>query len=107
PRINFAAGQLAAFTRLGPLRHLDLQFFGLGKVETGHAETAGSNLFNRAIAGVAVRIGHVAGRVFSAFTGVALAAYSIHGDSQGFVRFLADRAVGHRARFEALENALG
>ena len=31
-------GQLAAFTRLGPLGHLDLQHVGVGKVLDCHSE---------------------------------------------------------------------
>ena len=51
-------------------------------------------------------IGIVALRIFAAFAGVALAADAVHGDGQRFVRFLADRAVGHRAGLEALHDAL-
>ena len=49
-------------------------------------------------------IERVARRVFAAFAGVALAADAVHGDGQRLVRFLADRAVGHRAGLEALDD---
>ena len=37
---HLVAGQLAAFARLGPLGHLDLQDLRLGQVFDGHAEPA-------------------------------------------------------------------
>src|SRR5262249_12371238 len=37
--------------------------------------------------------------------GVALAANAVHGDGQRFMRFLTDRAVGHRPGLEALHDA--
>ena len=49
---------------------------------------------------------HVAGRVLAALAGVALAADAVHGDGQRLVRLLADRAVRHRARLEALHDRL-
>ena len=42
--------------------------------------------------------------VFAAFAGVRFAADAIHGDRQRLVRFLADRAEGHRAGREALHD---
>ena len=48
----------------------------------------------------------VALRIFAAFAGVALAADAVHRDGERFVRFLADRAVRHRAGLEALHDAL-
>ena len=55
---------------------------------------------------VAVGVQHVAGRVFAALAGVALAADAVHGDGQRLVRLLADRAVGHGAGLEALHDRL-
>ena len=54
PVVHFMAGQLAAFTRLGTLRHFDLQFFGIGQVVAGYAEPAGSDLLDRGAFPVAV-----------------------------------------------------
>ena len=40
PRVNFAPGQLAALSRLGALRHLDLEFSCLRQIIACHAEAA-------------------------------------------------------------------
>ena len=42
--------------------------------------------------------------VLAAFARVALAANSVHRNRQRFVRFLADRAVGHGAALEAFDD---
>ena len=54
-RINFFAGQFAAFAGLRALRHLDLQFLRVDEVMARHAETAARDLFDRGILRVAVR----------------------------------------------------
>ena len=99
-------GQLAAFAGLGALGHLDLQLLGVDQVFAGDAEAARGDLLDGAVLRVAVGQRHVARRVFAALAGVALAADAVHGDGQRLVRFLADRAVGHRAGLEALHDAL-
>ena len=50
-----------------------------------------------------VAIGHevIAFGVFAAFAGIAFSADAVHGDGQGFMGFLADRAIAHGAGFEA------
>ena len=48
----------------------------------------------------------VARRILAALARVALAADAVHGDGQGLVRLLADRAVGHGAGLEALHDRL-
>ncbi len=104
PGIDLRAGQLPAFAGLGALGHLDLQLARIDQVFAGHAKAGRSHLFDGAVARIAVGIEDVAGRVFAAFAGVALAADAVHGDRQGFVGFLADRAVGHGAGLEALHD---
>ena len=71
-----------------------------------HAKTTACDLFDRGVLRVAVRLGNVARRVFAAFTGVRAATEAIHRDGQRLVRFLADRAVTHRAGLEPLHDAL-
>ena len=44
--IHFLTRQFAALARLGALRHLDLKFVGVGKIERGDAEAAGSDLLD-------------------------------------------------------------
>ena len=103
---NLAPRQFAAFTRLGALSHLDLQFLGVDEVIARHTKPAGRDLFDGAVLGIAVGHRHVTFRIFAAFAGVALAPEPVHGDGQRFVRLLADRAVAHRARLEPLYQAL-
>ena len=100
PRIDLGAGQFAALARLGTLRHLDLQLFGLSQIVARHAKAPRGHLLDGAVFGVAVRLDHVAGRVFAALASVALAAEAVHGNGQAFVCLLANRAVGHRPALE-------
>src|SRR5688500_11930016 len=88
PRINFSARQLTAFTRLRALGHFDLKLLGVAEVVAGYAETAGRDLFDGAVFGIAVWLQRIARRVLTAFTGVALAAEAVHGNGQRLVRFL-------------------
>src|SRR5258707_1113452 len=104
PGIDLLARQLAAFTRFGPLRHFDLQFFGFYEVEAGHAKAPGSYLLDGTVLGISIRKRDIPFRIFTAFTGIALAANPVHRDSQRFVRLLADRAVAHGAGLEALHD---
>ena len=59
PRINFSSGQLAAFARLGALRHLDLQFPCLRQIIARHAEAARCHLLDRAVLRIAVGLRNV------------------------------------------------
>ena len=106
PGIDLGAGQFAALARLGTLGHLDLQLFGLGQIVARHAEAPRGYLLNSTVFGIAVGLNHVAGRVFAALAGIALAAEAVHGDGQAFVRLLANRAVGHRPALEAAGDLL-
>ena len=100
PRVDLVAGQLAALAGLGTLGHLDLDVVGVREVLRGHAEAAAGDLLDRAAAlGVVETLG-----VLAALTGVGLAAQPVHGDREGLVRLLADRAVGHRAGREPLDD---
>ena len=107
PRINLRAWKLTTFTGLGTLGHLDLDFPCLGKIEAGDAETTGSHLLDGAVFGVTPLVGPgVTCLIFAAFTGVRLAADTVHGDGERLVRFAGDGAVAHRARLEALHDGL-
>ena len=79
----------------------------LHQVFAGHAEPAAGHLLDGAGAAVAVGVGLEAGRVFAPFAGVAAAADAVHGDGQRLVRFARDRAVGHGAGGEPLDDLLG
>src|SRR6185295_14399949 len=61
PGIDLLAGELASFAGLGTLGHLDLELAGVDEIEAGHAEAGRSNLLDRAVLRVAVRLEHVAG----------------------------------------------
>ena len=54
--IYFVARQLSAFAGFGSLRHLYLEVCGVGEVVDGNAEATGRDLFDRAVAGVAVGV---------------------------------------------------
>ncbi len=99
-------GQLPALAGLGALRHLDLQLVGVDQVLAGHAEAARRHLLDRAALRVAVGHRQEALGVLAALAGVGLAAEAVHRDRQRLVRLLADRAVGHRAGGEALDDRL-
>ena len=104
PWIDLPSGQLAPFTRLGPLGHLDLQLFCLSEVIAGHAEPARGHLFDRAVARIPIGVGNVTRRILTSLARVALAADAVHGDGEGFMRFLADGTVRHRAGLEAFDD---
>ena len=102
--INLRAGQFAAFTGLRALRHLDLDFAGVGEVVGGDAEAAGGDLLDGGVHRVAVlRPGETLG-ILAAFAGVRFSAEAVHRDGEGFVGFLRDRAVAHRAGFETTDD---
>src|SRR5450830_1198016 len=131
---HLVAWQLAAFARLGTLRHLDLDLVGRVQVLRRHAEAAGSDLLDARTQRVAVLQGDVdhylvladdgghrralldgdalqfvdeAVRIFAALARVRLAADAVHGNGQGRVGFRGDRAHRHGAGSEALDDFLG
>src|ERR1700681_14949 len=103
-RIDFMAGKLPALAGLCPLRDLYLQFLSVNQIVTGNAESARRHLLDRAVSRIAAWIDEVAARIFAALAGVALAAETVHGDGQRLVRLFANRTVGHRSSFEALDD---
>ena len=54
PRIDFAAGEFAAFAGLGALGHLDLQLLRVDEVVAGDAETSAGDLFDGGVLVVAI-----------------------------------------------------
>ena len=100
-RSDLVARQLAAFARLGALRHLNLDHVGVHQVGRRHAEAAGGYLFD-----ARHLVGAVARRIFAAFAGVGEAAEAVHGDRQRLVRFRAQCADRHRRGVEAFEQRL-
>jgi len=100
PGVHLGSGQLAALTRLGTLRHLDLDVVRVREVVRRHAEASRGHLLDRA---PALRVAQAV-RVLAALAGVGLAAEAVHRDREGLVRLDRDRAVGHRARGEPLDD---
>ena len=92
---------MSALAGLCALRHLDLDFDRAVQVRARNAKASGSDLLD-----CAVVFRPVAGNVFTALAGVGLAADAVHGLGHCLMRFLRDGAVGHRACFEPLYNAL-
>ena len=99
---DFLRGQLAAFPRLGALRHFDFEFLGAHEILRRHAKASGSNLLD--FAGSAGNLIEIA--VLSTFTGVAAATQLVHGDGERFVCFGAQGAQGHRLGAEPREDRL-
>src|SRR5258708_34879237 len=106
PRIDLKSPKLAAIARFCSLRHLDLDLIGIDKIMARYAKAPRRDLFDRAVARIAIAINDKTIGVFAAFTRVAFAAKPIHRDRQGLVRFLADRTVRHRSGLEAFEDFL-
>ena len=107
PGINFEGRQLSAFSRFGSLGHFNLQVGCIGQIGAGNPEPAGGHLLDGTAAPVAVIIGVISIRIFTAFTAVALAADAIHGNRQGFVGLFADGAIGHGTGFKSSHDGLG
>ena len=105
--VNFVAGKLAPFARLGPLGHLDLDLDGVRQIIGGHAEAAAGNLLDRAVARVAVGVASETGGVLAPFSRVASSADPVHGDGQRLMGLLADAAEAHGAGAEALDDLRG
>ena len=98
--VHLVPRQLAALAGLRALRHLDLQLVGVDQVVRRHSESSRGDLLHRAATEVAVRVALKALLVLPALAGVRLSADAVHGDRQGLVRLLADRAKRHRAGHE-------
>src|SRR5271157_1067752 len=90
--VHLEAGELAALTGLCPLRDLDLQLARVYEVVRGHAETRRRHLLDRAARGIAIGKRNVARFVLPALTRIARRAEPVHGNGEGDVCFLADRA---------------
>ena len=106
-RVDLVAGQLAAFAGLGALRHLDLHHVGVDEILRGHAEAARGHLLDGRAHGIAVGQRREAVDFLAALAGVRLAADPVHGDGERRVRLAADRAIGHGAGREALDDLGG
>ncbi|CAB4626794.1 unannotated protein [freshwater metagenome] len=104
PWVHLVARQLAAFTRLGSLGHLDLNVISVDQVLTRDTKSTRSHLLDRRTLAVSAGQGLVTLRVFSTFTGVGLSTEAVHGDRKSFVSFLRNGSVRHRARGKTLHN---
>ena len=98
---HLKARQLPALPRFRPLGDFDLQLVGVGQVMTAHAEPAGGHLLDLAAARIAVGIGDIPYRVFTAFTRIAFASQAVHGNGQGFMRLAGNRPDRHRPGAES------
>ena len=128
---NLATGQLTPFTGFCALCHFDLDLVGAGEVFSGHTKATRSHLLDaaaqritrfqrqigfhvfctddalQAIAlfdGDAFQLVAVTGSIFTAFTRIALAADTVHGNGEGGVCFGRNRTERHRARGKALHD---
>ncbi len=102
--VDLVAGQLSAFAGLRALRHLDLHHVGIDEIFRRDAEPARRDLLDRGAHRIAVRHPLVAIGFLAALAGVRLAADPVHRDGERGVRLARDRAVGHRAGRETLDD---
>ena len=105
--VDLMAGQLAAFAGLGALGDLDLHHVRIDEIFGADAKAARRDLLDRRAHGIAVRQRLVAVRFLAAFAGVRLAADPVHGDGERGVGLARDRAIGHGAGREPLDDVLG
>jgi hypothetical protein len=89
--IHLVPRQLAAFARLGPLCHLDLEFIGIDEIVRRHPESSRCHLLDGTAPRIAVGVGDEASFVFPALAGVGSAADPVHGDGQRLMRFFGYR----------------
>ena len=131
---HLAARQLAAFARLGALRHLDLDLVRAAQILGCHAKAARGHLLDFGAHGIAraqgvidlkhvfaQQVGHslalhhgdalellpVTRRVFATLARVALAPKAVHGHRQRGVRFGGDGTERHGTRGETLDDFFG
>src|SRR5690606_15101037 len=87
--------------RLGALRYLNLQHFGIDQVVRRHAETAGSNLLD-----LGHTLGAKTGRVFTTLTGIRATTKAVHRRGNGFMRFRRESTERHAGGVEAQQDIL-
>src|SRR6266566_3415147 len=100
---DFLRGQLAALTRFRTLRHFDFELFGVDEVIGGDSKTPRGDLLDLIGRG---RLETIGMGIFAAFAGITAATELIHRQSQGPVRFRAERAKRHRLGAETLDDGL-
>ena len=79
---DLVAWQLTTLTRLGALRHFDLELVGVRKIVAGDTEAARSNLLDGGTHRVAVLERQTALRVLATLAGVRFATKPIHGNGK-------------------------
>ena len=131
---HFATWQLAAFSRLGTLGHLDLDLICRIQILGRYTKSTGCDLFDFGAQRVTILQGHVhfnlrvsndtlqaltrfdgdalellavASRILAALTGVAFTANAVHGHGQGCMRFRGDGPQGHRTCGETFDDFTG
>ena len=104
--VDLLARQLAALTRLRPLRHLDLQVLGVRQIADGHAKTPRSHLADATGTALARRIRLVALRTFASFARVAKAADAVHRHRNGLMCLGTQCPQAHRTTNKMVKHAL-
>ena len=111
--INFVTRKLPALAGLRALRHLDLQFIGVGQIIDRHAKPAGRDLLDRrppqlrrSIRPMLAGNGLEAPRILAALAGVRFSAEIIHRHRQRFMGFGRNRSKRHCPRAKPLHDFL-
>ena len=103
-RVDLMARKLTAFAGLRALRHLDLDLVRVAQIFRSDAEMARGHLLDGGAFGISVGHRLETFGFFAAFARVGASADAVHGDSQGRMRLVGDRAEGHRAAGETLHD---
>ena len=102
--VHLVSRQLATFTRLCTLRHLDLQILCMAEIVNRYAKAARSNLTDCRATDIAVCRRSIAVWVFTTFTAVAHGSDAVHGNSNRFVGFRAQGAKAHGTSDKVMDN---
>jgi hypothetical protein len=87
--VHLVSRQLATFTGLCALGHLDLQILRMAQVINRYAKAARGNLANRGATDITVRCWRIAVGVFTTFTAVAHGTDAVHRNGNRLVGFRA------------------
>ena len=102
--VHLEARQLSAFARLGTLCHLDLNLFSVYQIFGGYAEASRCHLLGLARQRDAVYGVVESFRILATLTGIAAAAYLVHGKADGFMCLLAQCSERHGSCHEVLHD---
>ena len=102
--INLITRQFTAFTGLGPLGNLDLDFICIGKIPDGNPKTTRSHLLDRRALEIAVGKWLEPLRILTTLPCITLTAQAIHGNRKRFMSLGRDGSKTHGASTKTPHN---